>query len=175
MSGPEEKIITAVAMLLLPIVMIIQSVKIYKLEQAIDRHDSPATQPELPRPRLAGDDRHPQPTPRVWEWVEERFEVTAYCPCERCCGEHADGITASGQRVDGPIRYWVAADKRFPFGTVFLIPGYGDGPVCVLDRGGAIKGNRLDVFFGNPELTVEQNHQEALKWGRRILAVKILK
>lgn len=52
----------------------------------------------------------------------------------------------------------MAADKSVPFGTLVIVPGYADGrPVKVLDRGGAIKGNRLDVFF--------TDHQEALNWG----------
>ena len=46
------------------------------------------------------------------------------------------------------------------------IPGYAEGkPVPVLDRGGAIKGNRLDVFF--------PTHQAALNWDRKTLTVEI--
>jgi 3D (Asp-Asp-Asp) domain-containing protein len=49
-----------------------------------------------------------------------------------------------------------------------LIPGYSNSqPVKVLDRGGAIKGNRLDVFFAT--------HEEALEWGVQYLEVKIRK
>ena len=47
-----------------------------------------------------------------------------------------------------------------------VITGYGNGqPVKVLDRGGAIKGNKLDLFFGT--------HKEALKWGVKYLDVKV--
>ena len=47
-----------------------------------------------------------------------------------------------------------------------VIPGYKNSQtVEVLDRGGAIRGNRLDVFFNS--------HQEALEWGVRHLDVKI--
>jgi 3D (Asp-Asp-Asp) domain-containing protein len=47
-----------------------------------------------------------------------------------------------------------------------IISGYNDGqPVKVLDRGGAIRGDRLDVFFAS--------HQEALEWGVRYLDVKV--
>ena len=53
-----------------------------------------------------------------------------------------------------------------PFYTEMLIPGYSNSkPVKVLDRGGAIKGNRLDVFYAT--------HQEALEWGVKYLDVKI--
>ncbi len=91
-------------------------------------------------------------------------EVTAYCPNFCCCGEWADGITASGSKAEG---FFVAAPPSFPFGTLIQIPGYNQGyPVPVLDRGGAIKGNKLDVFF--------PTHQEALNWGRQYLKVRVL-
>jgi len=59
----------------------------------------------------------------------------------------------------------IAADtKYYPFGTRMYVPGYGWG--VVLDRGSAIKGpNRIDLFF--------ESHQDALRWGRRRLRVKI--
>ena len=91
------------------------------------------------------------------------WRVTAYCPCERCCGAFADGITASGHVIKPGDRF-VAADKRFEFGQMFVIPGYGRVPV--LDRGGAIKGNKLDLFFGDDANGVS-GHQRALSWGVR--------
>ena len=94
------------------------------------------------------------------------MEVTAYCPCTKCCGPHAHGTTASGRRVTHNDGKFVAADSKLPFGTELIIPGYADGQaVEVLDRGGAIKGNRLDVFF--------PTHKEALKWGRRKIEVTV--
>ncbi len=87
------------------------------------------------------------------------YTVTAYCPCEICCGKWADGHTASGVLARGKI---VAAPPGMPFGTVLEIPGY--GRCRVQDRGGAIKGNRLDVLFAT--------HQEALNWGVQELMVR---
>ncbi|MBE0536260.1 MAG: 3D domain-containing protein [Phycisphaerae bacterium] len=93
------------------------------------------------------------------------MRVTAYCPCAKCCGQWADGITANGHRIVNGDRF-VAADRRYVFGTELIIPGYdNDRPVKVLDRGGAIKGDKLDVFFNT--------HQEALEWGVRYLDVKV--
>jgi 3D (Asp-Asp-Asp) domain-containing protein len=90
--------------------------------------------------------------------------VTAYCPCTECCGPNARGITASGRPVSANGGKFVAADRDLPFGTLLLIPGYNDGqPTEVLDRGGAIKGNRLDVYF--------PTHEEAKHWGVRRLVV----
>ncbi len=99
------------------------------------------------------------------EWQTVQMRVTAYCPFQKCCGEYADGITACGHKIR-PGDAFVAADKQYSFGTEILIPGYKNGqPVKVLDRGGAIRGNRLDVFF--------HSHEEALKWGVRYLYVKV--
>jgi len=99
------------------------------------------------------------------EWRTVQMRVTAYCPCEECCGEYSDGITACGHKIR-PGDAFVAADKQYSFGTEMLIPGYTNGqPVKVLDRGGAIRGDRLDVFF--------HSHEEALKWGVKYLDVKV--
>jgi len=99
----------------------------------------------------------------VWQTV--RMRVTAYCPCPKCCGKYSDGITASGHKIR-PGDTFVAADRRYPFGTKMLIPGYNNSmPVEVLDRGGAITGERLDVFFGT--------HKEALQWGVQYLDVEV--
>ena len=88
--------------------------------------------------------------------------VSAYCPCEKCCNEYADGITASGHVIQ-PGDKFVAAPKHIPFGTMLDIPGYGCVPV--LDRGGAIVGNKLDIYM--------ENHDLALIWGRQYLTVTL--
>lgn len=96
------------------------------------------------------------------------MEVTAYCACPKCCGPRAQGITASGRRVTFNGGRFVAADTRLlKFNTKLLIPGYAAGqPVQVVDRGGAIKGNKLDVFFAS--------HEDARRWGRQRLWVTVL-
>ena len=94
-----------------------------------------------------------------------RMVVTAYCPCTHCCGPKAQGITASGRPVSANGGKFVAADRDLPFGTLLVIPGYNnDRPTEVLDRGGAIRGDRLDVFF--------PTHEEARRWGVRRLVVR---
>jgi len=99
------------------------------------------------------------------EWRIVRMRVTGYCPCSKCCGEYADGITANGHKIQ-PGDTFVAADKRYSFGTEMVIEGYSNGQIIkVLDRGGAIRGNKLDAFF--------HTHQEALEWGVRYIDVKV--
>ena len=81
------------------------------------------------------------------------FSLTAYCPCVICCG-NTSGITASGARATA--NHTIAADSRFPFGTKLLINGV---VYTVEDRGGAIKGNIIDIFFCT--------HEEACNFGRQ--------
>lgn len=96
-----------------------------------------------------------------------RMRVTAYSPDERSCGKWADGVTASGYSVYTNGMKLVAADTRLlPFGTIVSIPGYHGGrPVPVLDRGGLIKGRRLDVLY--------PTHEIARRWGVQDLEVTV--
>lgn len=90
-------------------------------------------------------------------------DISAYCLCERCCGKWSKIYprrTASGHIIEHGDKF-CAAPPHIPFGTMIDIPGYGCVPV--LDRGGAIKGNKLDVFL--------PTHQKALSWGRQYLEV----
>ena len=114
--------------------------------------------------------------------------VSAYTLLE--CGDNA-GVTASGKIVRKGET--IAASKQLPFGTEIYIPefdpasplfrelpadlqkylgtsGY-DGFFTVEDRGGAIKGKKLDVYFGSSR--VAKNH--ALKFGRRNLTAYVIK
>lgn len=93
-------------------------------------------------------------------WAPWTVVVTAYCPCDKCCGRFADGQTASGIPADGKI---IAAAKWVPFNTVIRVPGYGTG--SVQDRGRAIQGDRLDVLY--------KTHAEAKRFGRRRLTVSV--
>ncbi|MFA9477265.1 3D domain-containing protein [Phycisphaerales bacterium AB-hyl4] len=93
--------------------------------------------------------------------------VTAYSPDEQSCGVWADGWTASGYSVWTNGMKLVAADiSILPFGSIVSIPGYNNGePVEVLDVGGAIKGNRLDVLY--------PTHERALQWGVQRLKITV--
>lgn len=93
--------------------------------------------------------------------------VTAYSPDERSCPGTADGITASLHHVQTNAHRMVAADTRIlPLGSMISVPGYDASRIVpVLDRGGAIKGNRLDVLF--------PTHEQARAWGVRRLTVTV--
>jgi 3D (Asp-Asp-Asp) domain-containing protein len=96
------------------------------------------------------------------------MQVTAYCPCKRCCGPTAQGLTASGRPISFNAGRFVAADTHvLRFNTRLVIPGYADeAPVQVIDRGGAIKGNHIDLFF--------PTHDQARQWGMKWMAVTVL-
>lgn len=77
------------------------------------------------------------------------------------------GITYSGVKVKRDIYSTIAADLRvFPIGTILFIPGYGYGVVA--DKGGAIKGNRLDLYYE----TVRDVYNQ---WGKKKLNVYVVK
>ncbi len=100
------------------------------------------------------------------------MRVTAYSPDERSCPGTADGFTATMHCVTTNNGLLVAADPAvLPMGSMLSVPGYGtlasgeEAIVPVLDVGGAIKGERLDLLF--------PTHEAAMRWGVRELPVVI--
>jgi uncharacterized protein YabE (DUF348 family) len=89
------------------------------------------------------------------------YKVTAYCSCSICCGKSASGYTASGTKATAGRT--VAASSQFAFGPKLLINGQ---EYVVEDRGGAIKGNKIDIYM--------DSHAEALAWGVRYLTVQVV-
>lgn len=88
------------------------------------------------------------------------YKITAYCSCAKCCGK-SNGITACGRKAKAGRT--IAAPRGFSFGTKLSINGK---TYVVEDRGGAIKGNRIDLYVNS--------HSEALRWGVKYLPVKVI-
>jgi len=96
--------------------------------------------------------------------------VTAYVYNCRGCS----GITANGTDVRntstfndssfGSVRI-IAADRRFPFGTIIYISGVGN--TVVLDRGGAVTGNVLDLLMFSG--------QDPWQFGRQSLQAQVVR
>lgn len=87
------------------------------------------------------------------------FKLTAYCSCSKCCGEWAnkrtDGVVRGSTGKELTAGYSVAVDPEvIPYDTVLIIDGKS---YKAMDCGGAIKGNRIDVYFNE--------HNEALNFG----------
>jgi 3D (Asp-Asp-Asp) domain-containing protein len=73
------------------------------------------------------------------------------------------GKTASGERVRYGI---IAADPRvLPLHTKVYIEGM--GTFVVKDTGGAIRNNRIDIWFSN--------RKNAIRFGRRNVQLKVIK
>ena len=89
----------------------------------------------------------------------ETYKITAYCSCAKCCGK-TTGRTASGAKATAGVT--VAAPAKFAFGTKLNIGGH---VYTVQDRGGAIQGNRIDVYVSS--------HSAALQWGVKYLPVSV--
>lgn len=102
------------------------------------------------------------------------FTTTAYCACSVCCG-----IWAENRPVDengNPIIYTasgtVATEGRtiavdpsvFPYGSEIIIDGH---TYIAEDCGGAIKGNRLDIYF--------ESHEAALAYGVQEVEVFVVR
>lgn len=83
----------------------------------------------------------------------EKYKITAYCPCAKCCGKFADGITSTGA-VATAGRTIAVDPEVIPYGSIVVIDG---NEYVAEDCGGAIKGNRIDMFFNT--------HAEALEYG----------
>lgn len=84
---------------------------------------------------------------------------TAYC-------EGCSGITANGTDIrSNPNLKVIAVDPRvIPLGTKVWVEGYGEA--IAADTGGAIKGNKIDVFI--------PSEGQARKWGVKQVTVKVL-
>lgn len=80
------------------------------------------------------------------------FVITHYCDCQKCTID-GDGITATGTKATAGRTIAVDPDV-LPMGSVVIIDGH---TYTVEDVGGAIKGNRIDIFMNS--------HEEAIKAG----------
>ena len=86
-----------------------------------------------------------------------RFKLTAYCNCSKCCGKWAGGPTASG--VMPKAGRTIAVDpKVIPLGSKVKINGH---TYVAEDTGGAIKGNRIDVYHSSHSAALDFGVQHA--------------
>lgn len=124
---------------------------------------------------LAEDDPIIRRASELWHIYEEakekepsvtylgEFTCYAYCPCAACCGKGASGITATGTQARAGRT--IAVDpKVIPLGSRVVINGH---TYIAEDTGGAIKGNKIDIFTGS--------HREARTFGVQRLEVYLVR
>lgn len=89
-------------------------------------------------------------------------EATAYTAyCTGCSGITKTGIDLRSN----PNQKVIAVDPNvIPLGSRVWVEGYGEA--IAGDTGGAIKGNKIDLFM--------PQQQDALNWGRQTVTIKIL-
>lgn len=102
------------------------------------------------------------PPPSASEGEELLVTATAYTAyCEGCSGTTAYGIDLRAN----PNRKVIAVDPRvIPLGTKVWVEGYGEA--IAGDTGGAIKGNKIDVFI--------PSYDRAMQWGVKKVKMRVL-
>ncbi len=104
------------------------------------------------------------------QYEKKQVTATGYTAGIESTGKTADhpayGITYSGVKVKRDLYSTIAADLDvFPLGTILYIPDYGYGVVA--DIGGAITGNKIDLYFD----TLEEVYGE---WGKKDVDVYVV-
>ncbi|WP_078432984.1 3D domain-containing protein [Metabacillus halosaccharovorans] len=96
------------------------------------------------------------------EGQEMTVTATAYTAnCEGCSGTTATGINLNAN----PDKKVIAVDPSvIPLGSTVEVEGY--GTAVAADTGGAIKGNKIDVFI--------PSKSDAVNWGRKKVKIKVL-
>lgn len=86
------------------------------------------------------------------------FKLTAYCSCYRCCGQYAlnrpkdvngnDIVYGASGRVLRSYHSVAVDTSVIPYGSHLIINGH---DYYAEDCGGAVRGNKIDVYFSSHE------------------------
>jgi 3D (Asp-Asp-Asp) domain-containing protein len=135
--------------------LIIVAITIYPMDVIAPMGDGTQTLDLVQRSRVQIS--RGEPAPRIDSRV---MKITDYTASDK--GMNGKGITTSGERVlEGRT---IAADIDIPFGSQIYIPDL-NRTYIVTDRGGAIHGDRLDLYM--------ENRKDAMKFGVQELEVFI--
>lgn len=90
------------------------------------------------------------------------YVITAYCPCEMCCGEWAKNRPNGKVIVNGIELRWGSCASPLPQGTVVFVEGVGQFTVhdstadWIVDK---YDGKIIDIYF--------ETHEEAVRFGKK--------
>jgi 3D (Asp-Asp-Asp) domain-containing protein len=107
----------------------------------------------------------PKPTERLIT-----VEVTAYCPCARCCGKMTGKTSTKSNAWKPGIAAFPGA---LPYGTLVSVPGYERAEWATVDDTG---GDMRKAWKNHGKILLDMRmvyHWEAKQWGRQTLTVKV--
>ncbi len=142
---------------------------IYPGDKLVVSGGSPISVPKAPQevaPAKTASQAAPAKTaaPAASEQSGKEMTVSATAYTAYCAG--CSGVTATGIDLrSNPNQKVIAVDPTvIPLGSKVWVEGYGEA--IAGDTGGAIKGNKIDVFI--------PTQSGALDWGRKSINIKIL-
>lgn len=92
-----------------------------------------------------------------------KFIATFYCPCEKCVGKKKEIKTSIGN-IPHANRTIAVDSNVIPLNSIVYIKDLGF--FVAEDTGGAIKGNKVDIYVSN--------HEQAKKLGKKEVQIYIL-
>ncbi len=135
-----------------------ESEEVIENEKSNEPKQTKIAKPKPKQPTIVLDDGG-EPAGGEGELLVTATAYTAYC--EGCSGTTAIGIDLRSN----PNQKVIAVDPNvIPLGSKVWVEGYGEA--IAGDTGGAIKGNKIDVFIPTQD--------QAMQWGVKKVKVKIL-
>ncbi|MFS0646671.1 LysM peptidoglycan-binding domain-containing protein [Siminovitchia sp. 179-K 8D1 HS] len=134
------------------------------VQQSNPAPQAPAEPAEKPAPAPAPVQKEAQPASSGNEVSGREMTVTATAYTAYCNG--CSGVTATGidLRANPGLKVIAVDPSVIPLGSKVYVEGY--GTAVAGDTGGAIKGNKIDIFM--------PNKGDATKFGRKTIKIKLL-
>lgn len=137
---------------------------IYPGDKLVVKGGSPISVPKAPAAATPAAAPAKAAAPAASQQSGKEMTVSATAYTAFCAG--CSGVTATGIDLrSNPNQKVIAVDPTvIPLGSKVWVEGYGEA--IAGDTGGAIKGNKIDVFI--------PSQGAALDWGRKTVTIKIL-
>ena len=140
-----------------------EPVKTVEPVESVESNETPSSEAvSLKQTSASESNTASQQTTAEPEGKEIMVEATAYtASCEGCSGITSTGINLK----ENPDAKVISVDPSvIPLGSKVYVEGYGYATAA--DTGGAIQGNKIDVFI--------PDYEEAVQWGRKQVKVTII-